>query len=105
MFEIVAKFNRQSDDFDFFYVAHKKHPVVLGIYERFVGTVGHKELKVIRDDNQCMEISMTFDDADTFWQFAKDNIKLIEQRQQLIDQWCAKTGHVYSWYTNTEVNR
>jgi hypothetical protein len=105
MFEIVAKFNRQSTDFDFFYTAHSSHPVVLNIHEQFVKAPGHRELAVLRNDNDCMEISMSFDSAEMFWQFAKNNIELIDQRQQLIDQWCAKTGHVYSWRTNTEVNR
>jgi hypothetical protein len=105
MFEIVAKFNRQSTDFDFFYTAHKSHPVVLNIHEQFLKAVGHRELTVLRNDYDCMEISMSFDSAENFWQFAKNNITLIEQRQQLIDQWCDKTGHVYSWRTNTEVNR
>jgi len=105
MFEIVAKFTRQSPEFDFFYTAHKNHPVVLSIYKQFSNTVGHKELTVIRNNDDCMEISMTFDTADTFWQFVKDNSKLLEQRQQLIDSWCARTGHVYSWYTTPEVNR
>jgi hypothetical protein len=105
MFEIVAKFTRQSPEFDFFYTAHKNHSVVLRIYEQFSNTVGHRDLTVLRNDNDCMEISMTFDSAENFWQFIKGNIELIEQRQQLIDQWCSKTGHVYSWYTNPEVNR
>jgi len=99
MFEIVAKFTRQSPEFDFFYTAHKNHPVVLSIYKQFSNTVGHKEIKVVRSDDQCMEILMSFNSAENFWQFIKDNNELIEQRQQLIDQWCSKTGHIYSWHT------
>jgi len=98
MFEIVTKFTRLSSEWDFFYTAHKSHAVVLSIAEQFIKSPGHREIKVISEEQLKIEISMTFDTVEHFQQFIRNNLELIEQRNQLVEDWCSKTKHTYEWY-------
>jgi hypothetical protein len=65
--------------------------------ERFHAALGHIDITVISDDDLKIEIAMNFESSEDFWNFAKKNYDVIEQRKQLVYDWCDKVNHVYGW--------
>jgi hypothetical protein len=67
------------------------------MFERFHSAQGHIDLTVILEDDLKIEIAMNFESSEDFWNFAKKNYDVIEQRKQLVNEWCDKVNHVYGW--------
>lgn len=97
MFQIITTFIRPDISNKFFYEEYKAHPIVLSMSERFNAAPGHIDLKVISENELKIEIAMSFESPDDFWNFAKRNYDVIEQRKQLVYEWCDKVNHVYGW--------
>jgi len=97
MFRIITTFIRQDMSNKFFYEEYGSHSTVLLIREKFFNTPGHREIEILLDSDLKIEIAMNFDSAEHFWKFAKDNWLIIEDRKQLINEWCDKVGHIYGW--------
>lgn len=100
MFEIVSVFTRPDTEVDFFYRVHAGHSVVqeiLKAYNQLTGSTG-TSLKYF--DGYRMEVSMTFENKNQFWKFVEENKDLLDQRAKLIEDWCDRTSHTYSFYTN-----
>jgi hypothetical protein len=51
----------------------------------------------VLEEELKIEIAMNFESSDDFWNFAKQNYDIIEQRKQLVYEWCDKVSHVYGW--------
>ena len=97
MFRIITTFIRQDMSNKFFYEEYKTHPVVLSMSERFHSAPGHIDITIISEDDLKIEIAMNFESSEDFWNFAKKNYDVIEQRKQLVYDWCDKVNHVYGW--------
>ena len=97
MFQIITTFIRPDTSNKFFYEEYKTHPVVLSISERFHSAPGHIDIRVVLEKELKIEIAMNFESSDDFWNFAKQNYDIIEQRKQLVYEWCDKVSHVYGW--------
>jgi len=97
MFRIITTFLRPDTSNKFFYEEYKTHPVVLSMSERFYSAPGHINIKVILEEELKIEIVMDFETSEDFWNFAKKNYDVIEQRKQLVYDWCGKVNHVYGW--------
>jgi hypothetical protein len=97
MIEVVSTFTRPNADVDFFYQVHGDHPLVQKILNEFNQSIGSNRVYLKSLDRYKMEIAMKFDSQEQFWQFAGNNKELFEQRQSMIEDWCARTGHEYSW--------
>jgi hypothetical protein len=65
--------------------------------ERFHAAPGHIDIKVILEQELKIEIAMNFESSEDFWNFAKQNYDIIEQRKQLVYKWCDKVDHIYGW--------
>ena len=102
MFRIIATFTRLDTTDKFFYEEFEDHPVVVDIQDRFARSNGFlgKDLLLIEDLK--IEIAMNFETADNFWEFAKINHDIIDQRNTLVEQWCSSVNHKYSWRIEAE---
>ena len=100
MFEIVSVFTRPDTEVDFFYRVHGGHSVVQEILKAYNQSTGSTGTSLKYFDGYRMEVSMTFENKNQFWKFVEDNKELLDQRSKLIEDWCERTGHTYSFYTN-----
>lgn len=99
MFKIVASFTRPNTDYEFFNDIYMNHDIVKQIQknaERIPGYLGIDE-NVYRDDFRC-DKGLCFEDLDSFYQFGRENKELLDQRLQLINEYCARTKHEYKYY-------
>lgn len=97
MFSITTKFTRPNSNSKFFYEEFNDHPIVLEIRKQFFNFPGHIDITVVKDDLLTKEIAMTFDNVDTFWKFSQEHCDILDKRRQLVEEWCKKNNHCYSW--------
>ena len=102
MFRIITTFTRLDTTNKFFNEEYENHPVVVDIHNRFAKSNGFLEKEILMNEELTIEIAMNFETADNFWEFAKINHDIIDQRKNLIEQWCASVNHKYSWRIEKE---
>ncbi len=97
MFRIITTFTRLDTTNKFFYEEFKDNPTVISIQERFAKSNGFLGKEILMNEELAIEIAMNFETADDFWEFAKSNHDIIDQRKLLVEQWCSRVNHKYSW--------
>jgi hypothetical protein len=97
MFRIITTFTRENTTKKFFHEEFKDHLTVIDIHNRFATSDGFLGKEILLNENLIVEIAMNFKIKDDFWEFAKINHDIIEQRTSLIEQWCKSANHKYSW--------
>ena len=102
MFRIITTFTRLDTTENFFYEEFKDHPIVISIQERFLKSNGFLGKEILMNEELTIEIAMNFETADDFWEFAKTNHDIIDQRKTLVEQWCSSANHKYSWRIEAE---
>jgi hypothetical protein len=98
MFKVVASFARENSDHNFFYYDNNQHPIVVTILETLKNTQGFLGLFEIIQEDCRHDIALGFETVLDFQTFAQNNQKLLNARQQLIEEYCQRTGHVYKYY-------
>lgn len=104
-FAIVAKFSRKNDIDDFFYHRYQDHPVVLEIKNRFESTGGHVGKSILVDSFEVFEVALVFETQEDFIEFVLKNENILQQRNDLINEYCEKTGHRYEYYSIPDFSR
>lgn len=95
MFKITVTFQRSTTEAEFFYTAFADHPVVLGLKEKFESHPGFRGKEILVEEDYRVEIAMNFDTVENFLDFAKANQDLLDQRTELIADWCEKNNHTF----------
>jgi hypothetical protein len=98
-FAIVAKFVRESSDHDFFYREHDSHPVTLEIKNNFEAWEGNLGKHVLKNTDTVLEVALVFQTQESFVDFVMQNEYILRLRNDLIYEYCEKTGHTYEYYS------
>lgn len=99
MFKIVVEFKRPNTDAEFFYTAFAEHPVVLALKDAFESHIGFCGKEILVEEDYRVEIAMNFNSVENFLDFSKKNQPLLDQRMELIQDWCSQNQHVFSHKT------
>lgn len=102
MFKIITTFTRLDTSNNFFNEEFKDHPVVVAIHDQFATSNGFLGKEILLNEGLVIEIAMKFETAENFWEFARLNHDIIDQRKNLIDSWCTRVNHKYSWRIEEE---
>lgn len=93
--KIIVTFKRTTKDADFFYTAFAEHPVVLALKDKFESHSGFFGKEILVEEDYRVEIAMNFDTVENFLDFAKSNQELLDQRKELIENWCKQNSHTF----------
>lgn len=99
MFKVVASFTRTNTDHEFFNDIYMDNEIVIELHrsaEKIPGYLGLDE-DIYRDEFRC-DKAMCFDSEQSFYEFAVKCKSLLDQRLELINEYCQRTGQVYKYY-------
>ena len=102
MFKIITTLTRMDDTNNFFYEEFKDHTIVVAIQDQFARSNGFLGKEILLNAPLIVEIAMKFETAENFWEFARLNHDIIDQRKNLIEDWCKRVNHKYSWRIEEE---
>jgi len=99
MFKIVASFIRSDTQFPFFNDLYMEHELIIELHlnaRKIEGFLGVDE-SIYRDQFRC-DKALCFDSVESFYQFASENKDLLDKRNEIIKEYCAKTNQEYKYY-------
>lgn len=95
MFRAVVTFKRPDASANFFYQQYINHPVVKEIQSRFESSQGFLGKKILIQEELRFEVAMEFDNFENFMSFVESNKDLIDQRNELVKDWCENNNHIF----------
>lgn len=99
MFKIVTVFTRLETTDNFFYDQYADHTVVVQLKEKFQQSTGFLGKEFLKQEDLIVEIAMCFESQSDFFNFVTANKQLLDQRFDLINQWCQISNQTYNFYT------
>jgi hypothetical protein len=99
MFKIVASFTRPNSDFEFFNDTYSNYDIIAEIQNnaaKLPGFLGIDE-NIYRDEFKC-DKALCFDSEESFNEFVQYNQLLLYKRNQIIEEYCQRTGQEYKYY-------
>ena len=99
MFKIVTVFTRPASTHNFFYDQYADHIVVIQLKEKFQQSQGFLGKEFLKQEDHIIEIAMCFSSQKDFFNFVIANKELLDQRSELIRQWCITSNQTYNFYT------
>lgn len=95
MFRAVVTFTRPNTSANFFYQEYIDHPVIKEIQSKFETSQGFIGKKILLSEELRFEVAMEFDSLENFMSFVDSNKSLLDQRNNLVVEWCSKNDHVF----------
>jgi hypothetical protein len=101
MFSIVVEFKRDTTENKFFYEEFTDHPVIVKILSLL--QQHPKYISMYREsDDYTFKILLKFKDKGSFLEILNNNQELFITRHMMIEEWCEKVDHKYSFYEINE---